>query len=244
MTKSPVPGYVHKATEKKLLAEAEAAEAAAEVSRLEAAQHKLSLEATEIQMSDVRRLRDYQEADDSRHRIYRFTKLVTDASATACIDTLTRWSRIDETNRGKAAPCGIEIVFFSPGGSVADGMALFDTIRALSRSGHTITTTAIGEAASMAAILLQAGDVRRMHKGASLLIHEVSYGASGSASEVEDRVEWIKRVQGRIIDIFMDRMKGAKKKLKREAFVELWKRRDWWLASEDALAYGIVDVVL
>lgn len=171
-------------------------------------------------------------AKDEHHRVYVFDKQVGEASVTACIHKLAEWSRNDPG-------CDIEIVFNSPGGSVIDGMALYDYICQVKRKGHKVTTNTLGMAASMAGILLQAGDVRQMGSEAWLLIHEGSFGAGGSVGQVEDTVEWVKKIQLRILAIFASRSTLTAKQIQNR-----WSRRDWWLSSDDALKLGFIDEVV
>lgn len=178
-------------------------------------------------------------ANDHYHRVYHFIGEVKDATVESCMDRLTLWDRIDPS-------CDIEIVFNSPGGSVVSGMALFDHILDLRKRGHKVTTTASGVAASMAGILLQAGDVRRMGPGAWVLIHEVSGGVMGSYGDMVDRVDWIRRVQDHFLGIFADRSRDAncEKPLTKKDFEKNWKRKDWWLSADECLRHGIVDEVV
>ncbi len=88
----------------------------------------------------------------------------------------------------------------------------------------------------MAGILLQAGDVRTMGRESWLLIHQAAFSALGSTYEIEDRVEWVKRIQDRILDIFADRSKLTKAQIRRR-----WHRKDWWIDSDEALKLGLVD---
>jgi ATP-dependent Clp endopeptidase proteolytic subunit ClpP len=162
-------------------------------------------------------------ADDYYMRVYRFTTDVSAASAAKCMGTLALWSRL-------TPECDIEIVFNSPGGSVVDGMALFDFIQDIRDKGHIVTTSCLGMAASMAGILLQAGDKRTMGRQSWLMIHEASFGAAGKIGEVEDTYEWVKRVQDRILDIFAERSN-----LDRAELAQNWLRKDWWLSSDEAL---------
>ena len=119
-------------------------------------------------------------------------------------------------------------------------MALFDFIQELKDKGHKITTVAHGMAASMAGILMQAGDWRICGKEAYILIHEISSGSWGKASELEDDLKFIKRIQDRVLNIFVDKASGKVTK----AFIRKnWARKDWWLSSADCLKYGIVDEV-
>ena len=223
--------------------------ARAEISKVADEQAKLAAETrealakaaySELLLAREQRKEADELAKDAHHHRYVFNSAVSEASVNACIVALTAWSRQDPE-------CDIEIVFNSPGGSVVDGMALFDFIQLLRRSGHKVTTVALGMAASMAGILLQAGDVRAIGAQSWLMIHEASFGASGKTGEVEDRVEWVKRVQERILDIFADRCKGAgataTKRLSRTQIKNRWHRKDFWVSSDEALAFGLVDEI-
>lgn len=170
-------------------------------------------------------------AKNRHHKVYIFDEVVREGSVSTCMEQLTKWARTDPG-------CAMEIVFNSPGGSIIDGMALFDFIRMLRAQGHNITTSALGMAASMAGILLQAGDKRVMGKEAWLLIHEASFMALGKTGEVEDTFEWIKRIQDRILDIFSERSKMSRSQIKKR-----WTRKDWWISSDEALEFGFVDEV-
>lgn len=191
-----------------------------------------------LRTTDIERQHEWEQAHDLYHRVYQFTGAVSDATAGACMDQLNIWRR---TAPGEP----VEIVFNSPGGSVIAGMALFDHIQILRAEGHHVTTTTYGQAASMAGILLQAGDTRVMGRESWLLIHEASFGAMGKIGDVVDTVEWVKRVCGRILDIFTARCQGtdAPKKLTKKQIQSNWNRKDWWISSDDALAFGLVDEV-
>lgn len=171
-------------------------------------------------------------AKDEHHRVYVFDKPVGEGSVTTCIHKLAEWSRNDPG-------CDVEIIFNSPGGSVIDGMALYDYICQVKRKGHKVTTNTLGMAASMAGILLQAGDVRQMGSESWLLIHEASFGAGGSMGQVEDTVEWIKAIQERILRIF-----AARSNLTARQIQNRWKRRNWWLSSNEALKFGFIDEIV
>lgn len=192
-----------------------------------------------IDVDKKKELRALELANDRHFHVYRFNVPVGEKSVNECIATLTSWSRLDG-----AVP--IEVIFNSPGGSVVDGMALYDFLQDLRAAGHHITTTASGIAASMAGILLQAGDTRRMGKEAWVLIHQASFGTSGSFGSVEDTMEWVRKVQERILDIFAARAKssGAEKPYSRAQFKKNWERKDWWLSSDECLTHGVVDEVL
>lgn len=179
------------------------------------------------------------QAKDRFNGSYPFHFKVADGAVNECIDWLNLQHRKDPT-------CPLEVVFYSPGGEIMPGMRLFDHIRWLSSQNHKMTTVAMGYAASMGGVLLQAGDVRKMGAEAYLLIHEVSFGVGGSIGEVEDEVEFVKKIQNRIINIFCERAKGTGRKgyLTPQFMRRKWKRKDWWLDSDECYKLGIVDEVL
>lgn len=227
----PLPDYIHKANEAKALAEAKQAEATAGKTLAELETARFEAEKAKISLERERHKRSRELADDEYHRIYRFVGSIGDISVKACMAELETWSRLDPK-------CDITIVFQSPGGDVVAGMALWDFLQEMRERGHRLTTVARGYAASMAGILLQAGDVRAIGRESWLLIHEAQFGAVGSYGEVEDRVEWVRKVQGRILDIFAARSKLSKAQIKRR-----WHRKDWWIDSDDALKFGFVDEI-
>lgn len=224
------------------LAEAEDYRANALKSRAEA--DKINQEAIQGRILTQAAERE-QKAELARNKyfhVYNFTNAVDSGSSQKLMDELNVWSRMDPG-------CEMEIVFSSPGGSVIDGMALFDFIQQIRKRGHRVTTGAIGYAASMAGILLQAGDVRWLGKESYILIHEVSFGAGGKIGEVEDEVKFVKKIQERVLSIFAERCAGAgkaktaSKPLTKAQLEQKWSRRDWWIESDEALAWGLIDEI-
>lgn len=211
-----------KAETRKTLAEARKAEADAA-----AAEHEA--EGKLIALKTLRRAEAEEDSLDKHHFIYRFIGEVTTSSANQCISRLTHWHRIDPG-------CDMTIIFQSPGGSVVPGMALFDFIQEMRHEGHHVTTKAQGYAASMAGILLQAGDERVMDAESWLLIHEAAFMAVGKLGDIEDTVEWIKKVCKRILRIFASRSKLTEAQLAKR-----WRRTDWWIDADEALKLGLCD---
>lgn len=237
----PEPDYLNKARAlkeeaeaKKALAECEKALAETKIALAEARIEEIKLEREEYK-------RKKELASDEFSFTYRFLSEVNNSTVKSCVDELTAWSRINPK-------CNITLILHSPGGDVIAGMALFDALQELRSKGHHLTTIARGYAASMAGIILQAGDVRVMGPEAWLLIHEGSFGAVGSVGEVEDRVIWVKKIQERIIDLFMSRIKlanpeTARKRLTRNQLKNKMHRTDWWISSDEALEFGLIDEI-
>lgn len=201
--------------------------------KAEAELRKLELEAQRIEF-ELNRDRMWQSdhaADANRARVYSFHESVGVKSVAQCMSTLGLWAR-----RDPGAP--IEVVFNSPGGSVLDGLALYDYIRVLRSAGHEVTTVGLGMAASMGGILLQAGSTRVMGRGAWLMIHEVSSVTYGKASEMEDKLKFVQRLQAQLVEILAERSTLTAAQIRHR-----WRKTDWWLSAKDALSFGFIDAV-
>ena len=214
-------------------AQAEAEKAAAEAEKAKAEARKAAAEAEEIEFAiwELTRHREVIEASDENNFLYRFDTSLNEKSVKACMQKLSQWHR-------QNPECDIEIIFSSPGGNIFEGMALFDFIQTLREQGHYVTTGAAGMAASMAGILLQAGDYRWIGEQSWILIHRASFGAFGSTYQIEDEVEFIKRIEERIIKIFTSRSNLTRRKIQSN-----WERKDWWLSADEAMSYELVDEI-
>jgi len=125
----------------------------------------------------------------------------------------------------------------SPGGSVNAGLALYDTMQYV-RS--PIATMCIGQAASMAAVLLACGEPgRRMALPHSrVMIHQPLGGVSGQASDIEIHAKEILRLRNTLNDILVSHTGQDLAK------VRLDTDRDYIMTSEEAVEYGIIDEVM
>jgi ATP-dependent Clp endopeptidase proteolytic subunit ClpP len=193
---------------------------------------QLETERTLLELEAMRRSERDRAADPRAAHIYTFYASVDADTVQQCMAELGTWSRRDPG-------CELTVIFNSPGGSVLDGLALFDYLRQLRAIGHPVTTMALGRAASMGAVLLQAGSKRVMGRNAFLLIHEVSHLSVGKVSEMEDGVGFTKRLQQRLLAILAERSTLASREITRR-----WSRKDWWLDADEALAIGLADEIL
>lgn len=215
-----------KATELKDLAIAEQAKVETKLLELEIT-HK------SIDLQRLNELRNTELSNDFNNGYFRFDCEVDDVSVDLYCASLRRFSRMFPKQ-----PITIELN--SGGGSIIDGFAMFDELLRLRKEGHHITIRVRGNAASMACVLLQAADRREMGGNAFLMIHRASFGAMGSAYEVEDSLDFVKKLEGRIVDIFSERS-GKGKKLFTDFFKQ---RKDLWFDAKEALDNGLVDAVV
>ena len=223
-TKAEIQANVNKLEAETRKAEAEAKQAEAEARRIDAEARQGELDAWAAERSVQKKL-----ATDEENHVYRFDGEVSKASVNRCMARLTEWSRLDPK-------CKMEIIFSSPGGGIISGFELFDFIQDLRGRGHHITTGSLGYAASMAGILLQAGDVRWIGHQSWMMIHRAAFGAIGKTFEVEDEVKLVKRIEYRILDVFVSRSKLSRSKIQRN-----WNRKDWWITADECVEMGLVD---
>lgn len=131
----------------------------------------------------------------------------------------------------------IQIYVNSPGGSVSAGLGIYDTMQLVAPDVATICT---GMAASMGAVLLAAGAAgkRSALPHSRVMIHQPLGGTQGQASDIEITAREILRTKRELYDILSLHTGQTVKKIERDA------DRDYWLSSEEAKAYGLIDEVL
>jgi len=134
---------------------------------------------------------------------------------------------------------GVEISLYinSPGGSVDDTMAIYDTIRFI---GSPVATFCIGRAQSGAAIILAAGTKGRRHAlpHAKVMLHQPWGGVTGQAEDIRIQAEEILRAKKTLIDL-MSKLTGmTPEKIAEET------ERDKYMTAEEAKEYGLIDDVL
>lgn len=166
-------------------------------------------------------------ADEARK--FPFFGDVEAASVARCIQTLDMWSR---RNPGQ----DMQITFSTYGGNVIAGLALFDFIGELRSRGHKVTTKALSIAASMGAILLQAGDERVATKNTLIMLHEGSIQMAGTKGEIEDTSKMWTKLQGKFKEIVVQRSGMTPQK-----YSSLTKRKDAWLDAGEALKLNLID---
>ena len=131
----------------------------------------------------------------------------------------------------------IQIYLNTPGGSVYAGLGIYDTMQYITPDVATICT---GMAASMGAVLLCAGTEgkRTALKHARVLIHQPMGGAQGQASDIEITAREIQKLKKELYDIIAEHSHQTYKKIWNDA------DRDYWMTSEEAKKYGMIDEVL
>ncbi|MBT2620274.1 MULTISPECIES: ATP-dependent Clp endopeptidase proteolytic subunit ClpP [Chryseobacterium] len=131
----------------------------------------------------------------------------------------------------------IQIYINSPGGSVYAGLGIYDTMQIIKPDVATICT---GIAASMGAVLLVAGEKgkRSALKHSRVMIHQPSGGAQGVASDMEINLREMLKLKQELYDIIAEHSGQTYE------WVEKSSDRDYWMTSEEAKNFGMVDEVL
>ena len=131
----------------------------------------------------------------------------------------------------------IDIYINSPGGAVDDGLAILDTMLCIDAP---IRTVCLGQAASMAAWILAAGnkDERYATPNSFIMLHQIAWGFAGQTSHLRSHMDHLSKMQTLMIDL-MHRFTGQdKNKIQRDIEVE------FYLSADEAMQYGIVDKIL
>ena len=133
----------------------------------------------------------------------------------------------------------ITIYLNTPGGSVVDGLAIYDAIMAVRDKGIKVTVRAVGSCMSMGVIIMQAGSVREATEHSAFLLHELSMLTAGSLGRLTDQHKEAERLQSMLNGILQGRTGLSDNKLK-----ELIERRDLYLSAQDAKKHKIIDKVV
>ena len=130
----------------------------------------------------------------------------------------------------------ISIYINSPGGSVYAGLGIYDTMQFI---GSEVSTICTGMAASMAAVLLVAGKEgkRWALPHSRVMIHQPMGGAQGQASDIEITAREVQKLKKELYTIIADHS--------HQSFDKVWadSDRDYWMTSEEAKAYGMIDQI-
>jgi ATP-dependent Clp protease protease subunit len=131
----------------------------------------------------------------------------------------------------------ISMYINSPGGSTSAAFAMYDTMRFIKPEVHTIC---MGMAASAGAFLLLAGakGKRFALPSSEIMIHQPSGGAQGQASDIAISAKRILRTREKLNRIFADRTGQSLERIEKDM------ERDFFMTSEEALEYGIIDRVI
>lgn len=131
----------------------------------------------------------------------------------------------------------INIYINSPGGSVTAGLAIYDTIQFVKPD---VATYCVGQAASMAALLLTAGTKGKRFSlpGSRILIHQPWGGVQGQASDISIQAREILRQRERLNEILVKHTGQSMEKIQKDT------DRDYFMSADEAKEYGLIDKVI
>jgi ATP-dependent Clp protease, protease subunit len=131
----------------------------------------------------------------------------------------------------------ISLYINSPGGSVYAGLAIYDTIQFIK---PPVSTICVGIAMSMGALLLAGGakGKRMALPNAKILIHQVSSGFQGQATDIEIQARETINMKRRMEEIFSDHTEQPLEKVSKDM------ERDYFMTAQEASEYGIIDTVI
>ena len=131
----------------------------------------------------------------------------------------------------------ISIYINSPGGSITAGMAIYDTMNFIKSD---VSTICIGLAASMAAFILSSGKKGKRYAlpNAEVMIHQPLGGAQGQATEIKIAAEHILKLKDKLNTILAKNTNKPLEKIQNDT------ERDYFLTSDDALEYGLIDKII
>ena len=131
----------------------------------------------------------------------------------------------------------INVYINSPGGSVTAGLAIYDTIQFVK---PVVCTYCVGQAASMGALLLSAGSKGKRYAlpNSRIMIHQPWGGVQGAATDISIQVNEILRLREKIEEILAKHTGQTVEKVKKDS------DRDYFMSSDEAKKYGIIDEVI
>jgi ATP-dependent Clp protease, protease subunit len=131
----------------------------------------------------------------------------------------------------------VNIYINSPGGEITAGLAIYDTMQFIRPD---VSTICIGQAASMAAVLLSAGTQGKRFAlpNSRIILHQPLGGIQGQASDIDIQAKEIMRMKQRLIQILVKHTKQPVERIEKDA------DRDFILTAEASKDYGLIDEVL
>jgi len=131
----------------------------------------------------------------------------------------------------------ISIYINSPGGTVSDGLAIYDTMRFVA---NDVATYCIGQASSMAAVLLSAGSKGKRFAlpNSRVMLHQPLGGVRGSATDINIHAEEILKLKKKLNGILAEHTEQPLERIEKDT------DRDFFMSADEAKGYGIIDTIL
>lgn len=209
-------------------------DAEAELARQQTAKERILAEKAAMELEEYRAEIRRSRSRDWRNRVYNFLGPIQLDSVRDAAKEIATWDRESKEP--------ITLRLMSPGGEVPSGLYLYDLLSAIAASGTPVTTVALGNANSMAAVVLQAGGRRVIGPNSWITLHEVSVSGNPyeqmTVTQKEEQDKTIRRINSRLVKILAGRANVAEKQLALSI-----KKKDWTLEPEEAIRHGFADEI-
>lgn len=161
----------------------------------------------------------------------RIVYLNGEINAQTALSTITQLRYLDNK-----AEKDIYLVINSPGGSVSDGLAVYDSMQGI---GSDVVTVGTGIAASMGSFLLAAGTPGKRYAtlNTEIMIHQPLGGVQGQATDISLVADHIQKVKDKLAGILAEKCGKEKRIILSDM------ERDHWMSSGESKAYGLIDFV-
>ena len=184
------------------------------------------------------KLESRQKAQTASSPWYAITNLEDDRASIRIYDEIGMWGvDADQFAKDVAAVSAstIEVAINSPGGSVFQGLAIYNTLRT---HPARIVTRVDGVAASAASFIAQAGDDRIMVESSQMMIHNAMATAYGNADDFREVADFLDRQSTNIANLY-----ASRSGMPADRYVEMM-NAETWMTAEEAVAEGLADSVL
>lgn len=148
-----------------------------------------------------------------------------------------QWARDNNMPQTLVTLTPINLILSTYGGSIYDGLALYDAIES---STTPVEITCTGKIMSMGIIIALAGKVRKAHKNTTFMIHQASGQTWGTITDMEESMEEKRRVNETIFNIIKQKTRIPEEKLDEVMNY----KRDWFITAEEALELGIITEII
>jgi ATP-dependent Clp endopeptidase proteolytic subunit ClpP len=144
---------------------------------------------------------------------------------------------------GKYNKYNIEVMIHSPGGSVYDGLAIYSALLELRKIGRQVTTSVYGYAASIASVIVMAGNPIRIAESASIMLHQASGTAYGTAADLQGQADRLTQINQQMAEIYaaVSRNNGVNKTA--DDYLAMFAEGDTWLTAQQAMEYGLANEI-
>lgn len=214
-----------------------------------------------LQLEEVERVQSVQRSVDAANRIYDFNDEINGESVYQLMHTLSAWTRqstkpivIRFNSPGGEVINGFTLYDYIravaardksgkliPANAIVNqetGVITDKSGQEISTRGVFISTTALGMAASMAGIVLQAGNRRVVAPNAWVLIHELTAGTRGNLQKMKDDLKFIESLREKGYDILTERSTLTKKEIQ-----DMTAGREFYMSPEEILKYKLADEI-